>query len=64
MKTDFTYCTIKLRQCPKQSTCKRWIANYSNEEQTKALYDSDVWFTDGEVCANSGYKLFINKDKE
>ena len=64
LKTDLSYCTIKLRQCQKQQDCKRWIANYSNEEQNKALYDGNVWFTDGKVCANSGYELYINKDKE
>ena len=64
MKADLSYCTIKLRQCPKQQYCKRWIANYSNDEQNKALYDGNVWFTDGKVCANSGYELYINKDNK
>lgn len=64
MKTDFCYCTIKLRHCKKQRECKRWIANYDEDTQIKALYDSNVWFMDGLVCINSGYDNFVNKDKE
>ena len=46
MKNDFTYCVIKYKHCKKQRDCKRWLANYDEEKQTKALYDSSFWFMD------------------
>lgn len=59
MKADFTYCTIKYKHCNKQKECKRWIANYNEDVQTKALYNSNTWFMDGLSCVEGGYELFI-----
>lgn len=64
MKTNLTYCTIKLRQCPKQQNCKRWIMNYPTIEQDKMIYDGNVWFITGNECLEAGFELYINKDKE
>lgn len=65
MKSDFTYCTIKYKHCKKQRDCKRWLANYDEETQVKAIYDNSIWFTDGLVCVNGGYENFkeIRDDK-
>ena len=58
MKNDFTYCTIKYKHCKKQRECKRWLSNYTEIQQNKALYDSNFWFMDGLVCSNNGYDFF------
>lgn len=58
MKNDFTYCTIKYKHCKKQKSCKRWLSNYDENTQIKALYDSNIFFVDGLVCVNSGYDNF------
>ena len=65
MKNDFTYCTIKYKHCKKQKYCKRWLANYDENIQIKAMYDSNVWFMDGLVCSNNGYDFFkeLNNEK-
>lgn len=59
---NLIYCTIKYKHCKKQKSCKRWIANYDDETQTKALYDNSIWFTDGLVCVNSAYDMYIKID--
>ena len=64
MDSDFTYCCIKYKHCKNQRECKRQIANYDEELQQKALYDSNTWFMDGLSCVEGGYDNFINKDKE
>lgn len=58
MNKDIIYCTIKYKHCKKQRDCKRWLANYDENTQIKALYDSNIFFTDGLVCVNSGYENF------
>ena len=58
MNKDITYCTIKYKHCKKQRECKRWIANYDEDTQIKALYDSNIFFVDGLVCVNGGYENF------
>ena len=58
MNKDIIYCTIKYKHCRKQRDCKRWIANYDEETQVKAIYDSRIVFTDGLVCVNNGYENF------
>lgn len=65
MKNDFTYCIIKYKHCKKQKYCKRWLANYDEEKQIKAMYDGRIWFIDGLVCVDSGYENFkeIEDDK-
>ena len=64
MNKNFTYCTIKYKHCNKQRDCKRWLANYDEKKQTKALYDSNFWFMDGLVCVNSGYDSFKGFEDE
>ncbi len=58
MKNDFTYCTIKYKHCKKQRECKRWLANYDEETQIKAMYEGRISFTDGLVCGDNGYENF------
>lgn len=64
MKSDITYCTIKYKHCKKQKECKRWLANYDEEKQTKALYDSNFWFMDGLICVDNGYENFKELENE
>lgn len=59
MKNDFTYCTIKYKHCKKQKYCKRWLANYDEQTQTKAMYDGRIWFMDGLVCVDSAYDSYV-----
>ena len=64
MNKDIIYCTIKYKHCKKQKSCKNWIANYDEEIQIKALYDSNIFFVDGLVCINSGYENFKEFEDE
>lgn len=61
---NLIYCTIKYKHCKKQRDCKKWIANYHEETQIKAIYDNRIVFTDGLVCVNSGYDNFKEFEDE
>ena len=64
MNKDFTYCAIKHKHCKNQRECKRRLANYDEETQTKAMYDGRISFTDGLVCVDNGYENFMEFEDE
>jgi len=48
MKTDYSYCQTKT--CIHRRGCKRWIGNYTEEEQLELLVNPRAGFVDNTFC--------------